>query len=444
MTGQENTKARIGIYGKAGSGKTRTGMEIAIGLALALGDKAPIAMIDTEGNGIDHMAPIVKAAGLELLGIKTRDFRTAVEAMWEAESVPCSVIMVDSASHLWGDVIEAYLQSHGADSLSVSDWGPIKRTWRPFPEAFLTVQAHTIVCGRAAGVYEMEKDDRGKWEVRQVDTKMRAEGELEHEPSLLLEMDLIPRRKLTGDPNAKGYVNRATILKDRTDTMNGHEIQMPTFASFAPILRQLSPGAHVAMDKTAVPGALLGSSDWAKARDDARKKALVTRLQDLFELHGISEDSDEHRRIRADLFSKHLGHPTAKEAFKALAVYQLEEGVRNMERAMEPPEPATAPAGQTTPCRECEGGGRIADASRAEGWRTCPVCLGTGSPDVQPTSDPEAWRGGTDRTPAGNSTPAQGPGGSSTRNPDGEPAAGDTGAEQGTMFPGGHPSDEDR
>lgn len=388
MTGDENTRLRLGIYGKAGSGKTRTATEIAIGLALDLGDRRPIAFIDTEGNGVDHVAPIVRASGLELLGVKTRDFRTAVEAMREAEAASCSVVIVDSASHLWTNVMESYLEDRNQESLSIQDWGPIKRTWRDFPEAFLTLQAHTIVCGRSGGVYEGEKDPRtGKWEIRQVDTKMRAEGELEHEPSLLLEMFLIPKRAATGVATDTGYINRAVILKDRTDSLNGQTIDFPTYADFAPIIQKLSPGAHVALDQSkAARGALFGSKDWTRYREKIRKEELIDRLKATFDLHEIGGNSVEARKIRATLFERHLGTPSAKEAFGRLEVYELEEGVRRLEAELEgkasPPEPAPEEElpdlMEARACLQCGGTGA------SDGGGPCRICKGTGSPDVRP------------------------------------------------------------
>lgn len=343
MDGTENTRARIGLYGKAGSGKTRTATEIAIGLALDTGEGRPIAFIDTEGNGADHMAPIVKAAGLELLGVKTRDFRTAIAAMREAEEAGCSVILVDSATHLWENVRDTYLEDRHQEVLSIQDWGPIKKTWREFPEVFLTLQSHTIVCGRSGAVYEGGKDPKtGKWEFHQVDTKMRAEGELEHEPSLLLEMFLIPRRAATGIESDQGYINRAVVLKDRTDSMNGAVIDFPSYSDFAPIIHKLAPGAHVALDQSkASRGALFGSRDWTRYREKIRKEELVDRLKAVFDLHDLGGNSADNRKERATLLERHFGTPSAKEAWNRLEVWELEEGTRKLEEELlrEAPEP---------------------------------------------------------------------------------------------------------
>ena len=58
--------AKVGIYGGAGSGKTRTATEIAIGLHKAIGSKKPIAAFDTE-PAFGFVLPLFESAGIELL-----------------------------------------------------------------------------------------------------------------------------------------------------------------------------------------------------------------------------------------------------------------------------------------------------------------------------------------------------------------------------------------
>jgi len=46
--------AKVGLYGTAGSGKTRTAVEIAIGLHKAIGSTKPIAALETPRHLIDN------------------------------------------------------------------------------------------------------------------------------------------------------------------------------------------------------------------------------------------------------------------------------------------------------------------------------------------------------------------------------------------------------
>ena len=58
--------AKVGLYGTAGAGKTRTATEVAIGLHKAIGSKKPIAAFDTE-PAFSFVLPHFQKAGIELL-----------------------------------------------------------------------------------------------------------------------------------------------------------------------------------------------------------------------------------------------------------------------------------------------------------------------------------------------------------------------------------------
>ena len=58
--------AKVGLYGTAGSGKTRTAAEIAIGLHKAIGSTKPIVGFDTE-PAFSFILPLFQKANIELL-----------------------------------------------------------------------------------------------------------------------------------------------------------------------------------------------------------------------------------------------------------------------------------------------------------------------------------------------------------------------------------------
>jgi hypothetical protein len=96
-----------------------------------------------------------------------------------------------------------------------------------------------IVCGRVGDVYAREwNDERQKYEVVVTDTKMRTEKELAYQPSLLVELERVSLRQMKGSEKGergklrRGWTHRATVIKDRTDAMNGVQIDNPTFESF--------------------------------------------------------------------------------------------------------------------------------------------------------------------------------------------------------------------
>jgi hypothetical protein len=325
ITASENRFLRMGLYGRAGSGKTRTATEVAIGLALE-GEHKAIAFVDTEGNGVDYMQPVCDAAGVELHGMKTRDFNQVVAAFDDVPGL-ADVLIIDSVSHIWKEVLDTYQREKRRSFLQFQDWGPIKAKWAKLTNAYLTAQFHTIVCGRAGAVYEDKTDADGRREIVQVGTKMKAETEFEHEPSLLVEMFLI-------DVPGKRPINRAVVLKDRSDKMNGSEIDWPTFASFEPVIRALSPeGTHVALDQSQTAGVLFGSDDFSRQRDRRRRKELEDRVKGAYELAGFGTSKDDKKKKR-ELFLKHFGTTAWDEVFGSGARVQI-EAAENGTRALE-------------------------------------------------------------------------------------------------------------
>jgi hypothetical protein len=225
--------SKTGIYGEAGSGKSRTAAEIAVGLIKTHKLEKPIGIFDTE-PAWSFLLPFLGAQGMQVPYIydESRAFKDVMAWVDEAQEA-CSVLIIDSVSHLWKDLQESYLarindqrrnnNKRPLGSLEFQHWGPIKRQWADFTDVYLSSKVHFIVCGRAGNVYEyQDKDDgSGKKELITVGTKMQTEKEMGYEPSLLIEM--------IKEHEGGKIVNTAFIQKDRADKLNGQLIQMPTF-----------------------------------------------------------------------------------------------------------------------------------------------------------------------------------------------------------------------
>lgn len=224
---------KVGLYGEAGSGKSRTAAEIAIGLIKTYKIDKPIGIFDTE-PAWSFILPLIKQAGLPDPYIYDQS-RAFVDLMaWTKEAKDaCSVLIVDSISHIWRDLQESCLarinesrrqnNKRPLGSLEFQHWGPIKRQWADFTDEYLSSKVHFIVCGRAGNVYEyQDKDDgSGKKELITVGTKMATEKEMGYEPSLLIEM--------IKDLDDGKIINTAIVQKDRADKLNGKTIPFPDF-----------------------------------------------------------------------------------------------------------------------------------------------------------------------------------------------------------------------
>lgn len=264
----EQAYLKGGMFGFPGSGKTTTASMLAIGIAKRLADGKPVAFFDTE-TGSDFLIPKFQAEGVELLVVKSTAFPDLLAAGKEAEAA-CSVLIVDSITHVWNDLNEAQLAAVNAGlkkknrqplrKLEFQHMAEVKRTWATWTTFFLNSRLHILVCGRAGYEWDFETNDDGKKELIKVGTKMKAESEFGFEPSLVIEMERVSK----GNEAGSGWLHRAHILKDRTDTINGKafDFQKPTktykagdyaatFKPFESVFNALNIGGHhVAIDTT--------------------------------------------------------------------------------------------------------------------------------------------------------------------------------------------------
>lgn len=285
---------KMGLYGSNGSGKTYTAALVAIGLHRHIKAKKPVYFFDSE-TGSDYVLPLFKEAKVEILVTKRRSFADLLTATREAAE-GASILIADSVTHVWDELIESYKKRKKLDRLYVQHWGDIKPVWREFSELFVTTSVHIIVCGRSGDVWEEEMDDEGVKELKKTGTRMRTEKELGYEPSLLVEMEI--KR-----PTPKKWTHQAWVAKDRFDTMNFQTIADPTFESFLPHVQLLNLGGeHRAFDKSDNTKELFNSDKsgmvWAKERE-----ALLDEIKSEIQYHFPGQDQVS-KKARAELLEE--------------------------------------------------------------------------------------------------------------------------------------------
>lgn len=317
--------AKIGIMGFAGSGKTYTSALIAIGLHKHIGSGKPVAMLDTE-TGSDFAVNLFKKAGVDLLVAKTKSFPDLMGFMAEAQEAS-DIAIIDSVSHIWAELQSGFLSkiNEGRKQknyspitrLEFQHWGPIKQEWARFTSAFLTTPMHIIICGRAGYEYDFQQDDpEAKKELIKVGTKMKAEGEFAYEPSLLIEMEKVQINPETGlgakrkkqATGARSVMNRAFVVKDRADLLDGQYIESPTFDSFRPHFEFLNiGGVHRATDNGKTSAELFdaqGQDEWT--REKKQREKWMEEIQGLLTSKYPGASSDEKKK-KVDLIYQFLG-----------------------------------------------------------------------------------------------------------------------------------------
>ena len=322
--------AKVGFYGQQGSGKTTTAMKIAEGLSTLGGKARPIAFVDTE-TGSDFFVGRMKEAGIPFFQLKTRAFRSLAEAIAEAETAE-AVLVIDSVSHFWDELKDAYEKRLHRSRLQFQDWAAIKDEWRNgYATPFVNSKCHILVCGRVQDVFEDFVDDEGSRDIVRVGTRMRAEKEFGYEPSLVLEMQSLTtsqdelqkaasKKERQGIKVSSKRLIRATVIKDRADLMNGQVFDFPDFDDFLPHFQTLNLGGkHLGVDERNSE-ALFGDGGKGYAAKARRKEIALDELTEEFKRAFPGMDS-ESKTLKSDVANAIFG----TRSWEAVKDKQLEE-----------------------------------------------------------------------------------------------------------------------
>lgn len=309
----ESTSAflKMGLLGFAGSGKTKTASITAIGLVqlarqlkIAYADK-PVFFIDTE-TGSDWVRPDFEKANVPLMVAKTRAFVDLLTAVDEAQNHG-SLLLIDSISHFWKELCDSYSKKKAAQFKSPSyrlqfqDWGYLKGEWGKFTDAFINSPLHIILCGRAGYEYDYFENDEGKKELEKTGVKMKAEGEMGYEPSLLVLMER--NQKIESGTVAASW-REATVLKDRSTLLDGKVFVDPKFTDFAPHIKMLNLGGKqlgVDTSRTSEHAVQVEKKDWHSVQ-----KAIVLEEIEAVLVEHYPSTKAEDKTAKAALILKHF------------------------------------------------------------------------------------------------------------------------------------------
>jgi hypothetical protein len=333
--------AKVGIYGNAGSGKTYTAALIAIGLHQYAKATKPIGMFDTE-PAASYIIPLFEKAGIPFLVYdESRALKDLMAFMDEAEK-ECFAVIVDSVTHVWRDTQESYLAKLNEGlakknkkpifKLEFHHWGPIKAAWAKFTDRYLSSKIHVIVCGRAGNIYEYQtNEETGKKELITTGSRMATEKEMGYEPSLLIEMAPVREDGKT--------INRAIIIKDRTDTLNGNEIDFPSFEKIKSHFAFLNLGGehYTSMEQRDSKEMFTedGQDDWS--HEQRQRGIWAEEIQGLIAKHHPSQTAED-KKARLEIMEAVFGTRSWKKIEEATPSKELRAGFERLKARLEPPE----------------------------------------------------------------------------------------------------------
>ncbi len=225
---------KVGLYGKAGTGKTFTSLLWAEGLAKR--ERKRIAYVDTE-HGCDFYAMHiperkVHPEAFDFDVLVTRSLMETVDAVQNIDPNEYGVVVIDSITHLWEAARAAYTgKVLATGGIPIQAWGAIKKPYKRLMSLFLDGNFHALLCGREGVV--LDKDEEGELTV--TGTKMKAEGESPHEPHIL-------GRMVTERDDQGGYIIEMFCEKDRSGILTGRTFHWPNYATIEPVVQYLSGG----------------------------------------------------------------------------------------------------------------------------------------------------------------------------------------------------------
>lgn len=325
---------KMGLLGFQGSGKTKTGTRAAIGLMLHMKElgipyaNKPAFFIDTE-TGSDWVIPDFRAAGLPLQTAKTRAFADLLTAVDEAEANG-SILIIDSITHFWKEICETYMRQKKRNRLQFEDWNYLKGEWGKFTDRYVNSALHVILCGRAGFEYDYNVDeDTGKKNLEKTGVKMKAEGEMGFEPSLLVYME---RHQEMDGNKVKRVYRSATVLKDRSTLLDGHEFEDPGFEAWLPHIKLLNLGGRqlgVDTSRTSEHMIKTEKKDW----NPVQRRIAIDEIQTLLVLHIPGQGAADKQR-KAQLIRQHF-NASWTEIEEVMPLFDLRAGYDALHRELE-------------------------------------------------------------------------------------------------------------
>jgi len=209
---RSNTKIKVGLQGSSGSGKTFSALLVAYGIT---NDWNKICVIDTE-NGSANLYAHLGAYNVLSLDVPFTPERY-IEAIASCEKSGIEVIIIDSISHCWENLLASHAAMLGN---SFVNWNKITPRYNSFIQKILQSNSHIICTMRTKQDYNLIEKN-GKQVPEKAGTKVIMREGINYEFTVVMEMDLSHKVKVT---------------KDRTGIFSNQSEFIPSFETGKTIL----------------------------------------------------------------------------------------------------------------------------------------------------------------------------------------------------------------
>lgn len=179
---RKKAKIKMALQGSAGSGKTYSSLLLAKGLTN--GDFSKVAIIDTECGSADLYAHLGDYNVLTLQPPFTPE--NYVKALEVCEKANIEVIIIDSMSHCWEELLDFHSKMAGN---SFTNWAKITPLHKSFIDKIMQVNAHVIATMRTKQDYVLNQKN-GKYIPEKVGLKAIQRDGVDFEFTLVFDIDI--------------------------------------------------------------------------------------------------------------------------------------------------------------------------------------------------------------------------------------------------------------
>lgn len=217
---KKQCKLRAGLMGVSGSGKTFSALRLATGLG------GKIALIDTERKSASKYAD---RFDFDVCELDFPSIENMVKVIKEAEGLGYNVLIIDSLTHAWQNLLEEVekLTTTRFDGNSFRAWGVATPIQRQFIDVILKSNMHVITTMRAKTEYVMELNEKGKTAPKRVGLAAEQGKDIEYEFDLLVMID---------------RNHSAEVIKDRSGKFQDEYIEQITEETGKTLAEWLSDG----------------------------------------------------------------------------------------------------------------------------------------------------------------------------------------------------------
>lgn len=237
------TKARVAFYGVGGSGKTTHALTLARVLA---GVDGTIALLDTEGGSSSKYADAF-AFDMQVLRPPFHPKRFVVE-LEGAAAAGYAVFVADGISPFWSG-------AGGVQSIvdtSPKKWAEGTPAHQSLVNAILLSPIHVVLTVRAKGETLVDKDERGKVQIRKIGLKPDTRDGLEYEVDALLYCDVADNSVTSEKTRIRGQMGMKLPADRVLEWCEGYKAWIE---SGAPALAEPAPPAPAEAPQTPPPAA---------------------------------------------------------------------------------------------------------------------------------------------------------------------------------------------